>query len=347
MGLTDGDGYTLARIARALAIARGSVPQARAYCEAQHGVMALATRILQKAGTVDIPALGDDAEAAAASQAFITLARAHSLIESINAVSAFSTVPFVLPFLVEGEGAVAFWTHEGKPIKTSRESFTTMRLPALKLASLIVLTNEVLRLLGPAGDSALNRALQRAANKTEAQAFIDPANAGVAGESPASITHGAPSTPATGNTAADIRALIDAFEGDLASAVFVMGAATAVSFALAGATLGAADIGVAQVGTLAGIPAIAHSAVPADALVLLDPSRIALTPRLFASDASSEASLEVDDGTGTTVLMSLWQENLSSVRLLEYVNWFASDGAVSVLTGIGTVPLGTSKGAKA
>jgi hypothetical protein len=335
MGLSE-DGFTLARIARALAISRGDVSQARAYCEAQHGMMALASRVLQK-GVLDTGVLGDDVDAGVASQAFITLARRGSLIEAINAASPFARVPFALPFLVEGAGAVAFWTKEGEAIRTSSETFTSMRLSPLKLASLVVLTVELLRLIGAAGDAAINRALQRAANTTEAQAFIDPANAGIDGEEPASITHGAATTAATGDTAADIRALTSSFEGDLASSVWLIGPALAVSFALAGAAIGAADIGMGQVGYLAGLPIVVHSAVPADALVLLDPAMIAMTERVFVVDASTEASVEVtdDDDDSKTTLVSLWQLNMASMRLRQYINWSAPAGSVSLLTGIG------------
>jgi HK97 family phage major capsid protein len=246
------------------------------------------------------------------------------------------------------EGAVAFWTQEGKPIQTSRETFTTMRLAPLTIASLIVLTVEMLRLLGAPGDAFLNRALQRAASKAESDAFLDPDNTGIEGEMPASITHDAASTAATGDTAADIKALADGFEGDLASAMWLLLPSLAVSFALAGATIGAADIGTGQVGYLAGLPAIVHASVPADALVLIDPAGIAITPRIFVTDASTEASIEVtdDDDDSKTTLMGLWQQKLSSLRLIEYVNWFASPGSVSMLTGIGAAQPVTSKGAK-
>ncbi|GJH22236.1 hypothetical protein CBA19CS22_36860 [Caballeronia novacaledonica] len=355
MALTDGDGFTLARIARALAVSRGSLPQARAYAEAQHGAMSLAARVLQR-DVLDTGALGDNVDASVASQAFIALAKRSSLIEIINSVSPFARVPFITPFLIENSGALAFWVKEGEAIRTTSAAFGTMRLDALKEATIIVVTNEMLRLTGPAGDAALNRTLQRAANSTEAQAFIDPTNAGKDGESPASITYDVTPVESSGNTppaiAADVTALIDAFTGDLSAAVWLINPSLAVTFAMLGNAIGAANIGAGQVGYFAGLPAIVHNAVPAGTLVLIDPSSIAMTERIFIVDASTEASIEVtNDDDETTTLRSLWQENLSSLRMREYVNWAATPGAVALITGLYspvTPPAnGKSTGAKA
>lgn len=343
MGLSE-DGYTLSRVARALAVSRGSVPQARSYLEAQHGVMSLAARIVQK-GVIDTGSITGEVDAAAASTAFLALSRPLTIIDAINAISPFPEVPIAQPFMVEGTGALAFWTKEGEAIKTTRESFATMQLEPRKIASLLVLTVEMLRLIGPAGDAMLNRALKRAASKAEGEAFLsDDADDGT---TPGGILHNATSTAATGDLNDDIKALTDSFEGNLSSSVFLLPPSLAISLAIGGASFGVSDIGVAQVGTLAGIPALAHSAVPADDLVLLDPSMIAMAPRLFVTDASTQASIEVtDDDDTTTTLVSLWQENLSSLRLLEFCNWFPAPGSVSVLTGA-SAPPATRKGGTA
>ncbi|MFP3551947.1 phage major capsid protein [Paraburkholderia sp. SIMBA_049] len=337
MGLTE-DGYALARVARALILARGESVAARAFAEAQYGATSLPARLLAKnvLGTSNI--IGD-VDAQTASAAFIALARRGSLIEAINSIVPFAKVPFDVPFLAEGTGATAFWTQESKPIKTSSEGFVTSRLPVLKIAALVVLTIELLKLIGPTSDAMLNRSLMRAANLLEGTSFIDPANAGTAGIEPASITHGAPSTPSTGSSAAaiaaDIEKLAADFTGDLGSAVWLLSPATGITLALMGASVGALNLGIGSTGYLVGLPAVCHAAVPAGLLVLLDPAGIAITERVLEVDASTQSTVEVeDDQGGASSFVSLWQLDLVAARLRQYVNWQrVNDGAVSVLTG--------------
>lgn len=354
MGLTE-DGYALARIAKALILSRGEAVAARAFAEANYGATSLPARLLAKnvIGTSDV--IGD-IDARTASEAFIALARRGSLIEAINGVVPFAKVPFNVPFMAEGEGTTAFWTQEATPIKTSREGFKTSRLPVLKIASLVVLTVELLKLIGPTADAMINRSLMRAANLLEGSSFIDPANAGTPDVEPASITYGAPSTPSTGSTpaaiAADIEALCASFAGDLGSAVWLLSPATGVTLALMGASVGALNLGIGSTGYLVGLPAIAHSAVPPGLLVLIDPAGIAITERVLEVDASTQGTVEVEDDEGeASSLVSLWQMNLSAARLREYVNWQrVNDGAVSVLAGFpaaGTVTTAKASGAKA
>lgn len=337
MALSE-DGYALARVARALILARGEGVAARHFAIAQYGANSLPVRLLHK-GIIGTPDVIGDADFRTASEAFIALARRGSLVEAINGVSGFAKVPFNVPFLAEGEGVTAYWTQEAAPIKTSREGFKALRLPVLKLAALVVLTAELLKLIGPTADAMLNRSLMRAANLLEGTSFIDPANVGVPGEQPASITYGAPSTPSSGSMPAaiadDIENLCADFTGDLASSVWLLSPATGVTLALMGASVGALNLGVGGVGYLAGVPAIAHRAVPAGLLVLLDPSGIAVSERVLEVDASTQSTVEVeDDQGGASTLVSLWQMNLAAASMREYVNWQrVNDGAVSVLTG--------------
>ncbi len=268
----------------------------------------------------------------------------------------FAKLPFNVPFMAEGEGATAYWTQEATPIRTSREGFKTLRMQVLKLTALVVLTAELLKLIGPTADAMINRSLMRAANLLEGTSSIDPANAGTPDVEPPSITYGAPSTPSTGSTpaaiAADIEALCAGFTGDLGSAVWLLSPATGVTLALMGASVGALNFGVGGVDYLAGVPAVCHSAVPAGLLVLLDPAGIAITERVLEVDASTQSTVEVEDNEGgASSLVSLWQMNLAAARLREYVNWQrVNDGAVSVLTGFpaaGTVTTAKASGAKA
>ena len=80
-----------------------------------------------------------------------------------------------------------------------------------KVAGIIVLTEELVRLSNPSAEALVRADMVAGIAAFLDQQFIDPAVAAVAGVNPASITNGAPTAAATINPLADIMGLINHF----------------------------------------------------------------------------------------------------------------------------------------
>jgi hypothetical protein len=164
---------------------------------------------------------------------------------------------------------------------------------------------------------------------------------------PASVTNGAASVASSGNVADDLAAAVEAFNGDLTAAAWVMHPRAAVDIVLRTGGLGlGSDMGV-RGGTLLGLPALVSQAVPLDstgsAITLLDPTGIAAVDQGLAFEATENGMVEVDDvptgATDTPVAqsatpVSLFQADAMAVKVTRRVNWEnARTGGVVVVTG--------------
>src|SRR5690606_24298497 len=98
-----------------------------------------------------------------------------------------------------------------------------------KVAALIAASMAALEAVGERAERALETDLRRALVAVLDDAFIAPGNAGVAGEVPASVTYGTAALASSGDAAADLKALIAAFGGDLTTASFVTDPVTAAA----------------------------------------------------------------------------------------------------------------------
>jgi hypothetical protein len=89
-------------------------------------------------------------------------------------------------------------------------------------------------------------------------------------------------------------------------------------------------------GKLAGIPVISSDGAPGGDFVLVDAAQIAARTDVITIDSAQHTSIQMDDEpvSGPTSLVSLWQSNLTGVRV---ERWFGvercHDGAVAILTG--------------
>jgi len=153
--------------------------------------------------------------------------------------------------------------------------------------------------------------------------------------SPASITNGtvaiASSGTSSANAVTDIKALIATFVAanlGLGTAVLLMSEANAFALSTALNPLGQPmfpSIGTSG-GSILGIPVVTSSAMGTN-IVLLDARGI-----LYADDGgvtidvSREASVQMDSApdspaVATTVMVSLWQNNLVGLRAERFVSW--------------------------
>ncbi|CAG4900302.1 phage major capsid protein [Paraburkholderia saeva] len=330
--------FALARMARAVTLAKGNLMGARTTLEANYGVNSLPYALIQRAidGTGSIT---DDSTAMLASTALLGVSPRANLLAQIDAASGgLLRLPFVSPFLLQDTGATGAWVAEGKPLPVSSGGLSLHALDVLKVGALYLQTLEQMRTFTPAGDTALARGLSVAINETLSTAFADPANVGIPGEKPASVTADATVIASSGsspaNLTADMAAMVEAFDGDLASAVWLLNPGLAFAFGLIGAGIGAADLMTGGVSRLAGLPAVANRGVPANTLILLDPSSVAVAGPIVEIDSSVEATVEVQDEGGGSSWLGLWQENLICSRSIAYVNWTARAGAAVVLSGV-------------
>ena len=68
-------------------------------------------------------------------------------------------------------------------------------------------------------------------------------------------------------------------------------------------------------------------------LILLDPPVLAVADGGLELDTSDQAIVQMDDApaaaSATTVYVSLWQDNLTGIRVERTVNWKAAAGSVA------------------
>lgn len=256
-------------------------------------------------------------------------------------------VPFNVKIPAQTSGGDAYWVGEGAPKPLTKFDFSQIELRWAKVASIAVLTEELVRFSNPSADLLVRNALGDAIRARLDIDFIDPSKAAVPNVSPASITNGVTGIPSTGNPDQDIDALYTQFitaNLSTANGVFLMSEILAQQLARVKNPLGQREypeIGP-KGGVLDGLPVITSQYIPAGMLALVAADQIYLADDgQVVIDASREASLQMVDnpannsGTATPAeLVSLWQTNSIGIRAERYINWQKRRAqAVSFVTG--------------
>jgi HK97 family phage major capsid protein/HK97 family phage prohead protease len=282
---------------------------------------------------------------------FIELLRPATILGKIPGLR---QVPFNTKVPAQSAGGTYGWVGEAKPKPVTKLALTSATLGYSKVAGIIVLTEELVRLSSPSAEALVRADMIAGIAQFLDSQFIDPAVAAVAGVNPASITNGAPTAAATTNPLADIMGLIAHFATNnigVGGVTFIMSAANALSLSfrtnLDGSPL-FPGIGL-DGGTYRGLTFVTSQAAGGN-VIALQPSLI-----LYADDggvtidASREASLQMDSAPAspadaTTVLVNLWQQNLVGLRAERYANWNkANANAVKYLTATAwPAPSGTT-----
>lgn len=251
-------------------------------------------------------------------------------------------VPFNVRMLKMTTGARGYWVGQGKPVPVSQQSLQGATLMPLKVGVLIVTTKESLK---PGGltEANLQTDMQRATSDALDEAFLDHTNAGIADEMPAAITYGATEIPAGMDPAWDMRAMIEAFTGDLSTAAFVTDPLTATKLAMTrdeGGNYPFPDAGP-RGGSILGIPLIVTRGSPVDSnggqIALIDASGLAMQVDAISIEKSDQASLQMTNtpSDGATDLVSLWQTNSVAFMATVSANWENQrTGGVVVLTNV-------------
>lgn len=336
-------GSAFVRLAIASAVAKGDMLGAGEYAAARWGEGSAALRVIKAsvgAGTTNNGNWAGDlaGDRAAAAMEFMGLVRQQSIVGRLTGLR---RVPSLTPLMLQTGGATAAWVKEGSPMPVSAMSFKRESLSALKVAAMCVVTVELLRSTDPWAEAFIRNDLVRAVAEASDAAFIDPANAGSDGETPASVTYGVTAQASTGQFALDVKKMIASFSGDLLSAYFV--GRPELLAQIAGTEF--PNVG-ARGGEILGIPALASRGVPNDGsgnytLTLIDPTGIAYVAEDAQAEvkASSQGAVQMSDDpsaspTGAN-LVSLWQVDAVAIAALLRENWKVNrTGSVAQLTGI-------------
>ena len=317
-------GMTFARAAIAVALAEGSKSAASEIAAARWGATSPATAYLKSAvgaGTSDT--WRPESSPYSASAEFFAAAFERSIA---GRLAGLRRVPFLTRMVNLADATQASWVAEGAAVPISAAALDFSALPPLKVAAMTVCTLEALRETSGLAEATLRADLLRAVTDALDAAFLDPTNAGVPDAKPASITNGAPSTDMSSTWDAEdlVYALVDGFEGDLASAVVAVNPKTA---ALLHSPLKLPNLG-ARGGDVAGIPAVVSRGMPLGEVALIDPLGIAYAGGSGEIKVSTEATVEMDDAptadatTPTaTQSVSLWQSHAAALGCSAFANW--------------------------
>lgn len=273
-----------------------------------------------------------------------------------NGVPSLNRIPFNVRIAGQTTGGNAYWVGEGKPKPLTAFDFTATELRWNKIATIAVLTNELIRFSNPSAERLVRDGLAAAVIERADIDFIDPTKTAVANVSPASITNGATAIPSSGSTADDVRADIQALWAPFIAArnaprnaVYIMDSTTALALSLMQNPLGQSEFPGLTMngGTFMGVPVVVSDYLPVSSaggiVVLVNASDIWLADDgQVTIDASREASLQMLDNptnasdTGTaTSMVSMFQTNSTAFLAERYINWARRRASgVAYLTGV-------------
>jgi HK97 family phage major capsid protein len=275
---------------------------------------------------------------------FVELVRPMTII---GRAQGFRNVPFNVRIPVQSGGSTVNWVGEAAPKPVTELAFTTITVPNHKMAGIVVLTDELIRLSSPAAEAVVRRDLtEQIAQFRDAQFIQVAVSAGA--NNPASITNGVSSPAAGGTTLADLMDDLSTAIGSIVTAgnsaeglVIATTSAVALRLSMMVNALGQTPPGFAVTptgGTLLGYPVIVSDSVDSATLVIFKPSEIFLADDGRVSlDASNQATLDMSGGDDPD--FNLWQRNCTAIRAEQWITWVKRRaGAVAVIDTIAYVP---------
>jgi len=336
-------GTAFVRLACAKLLCKGNVYEAAEYArrwDDSTPEVALALKAAMNPGTTTDAAWAGPLVNYNISQDFLPLLRAATILGKI---SGLRIVPFNTKIPGQTAGGSYGWVGQGKPKPVTQLAFQAQTLGIAKVAGLIILTEELIRLSNPSAEALCRQDMVDGIARFLDSQFTDPTVAAVANVNPASITNGAPTAVATTNPVADFLAMVSHFAGlnvDLRGLTFIMSPANALALSFRTYADGTPQFPGLTVngGETRGINIITSNTVGTN-IIGFQPNLI-----LYADDGgvtidvSREASIQMDSApdappSATTVFVSLWQENLVGLRAERYINWLrANANAVYYLT---------------
>ena len=338
-------GTAFTRYAMALASSKGNLMQAAETAKQWEQTTPEVSRVLKAAvaagNTTDANWAAPLVDYTTMASEFIELLRPQTIL---GRMAGFRNVPFHVRVPRQTGGVSVGWVGEGNPKPVSKQAFDTVEMPKSKIAGIVVMTMELARFSSPSAEQLVRDDMVAAIAEFSDKQFIDPAVAAVAGTNPGSITNGATAVASTGATLAAIEAdllaarmhMVNA-KIPLAGCYWVMNTEVRMkleemrtsqdvlafpSLATNGTLKGIPVIDSIAVGTfdldtgdVGAIPAMPYVAlISAPQVMVADDGQVML-------DASSEASLVMDDAPSGYNLTSLWQRNMIGIRAERLVHW--------------------------
>lgn len=285
---------------------------------------------------------------------FVEFLRPRTLIGQFGtgSIPSLNRIPFNVRIAGKTSGGNAYWVGEGAPKPLTAFDFNATELRWSKVATIAVLTEELIRFSDPSAERLVRDGLAAAVIERLDIDFVDPTKAAVTNVSPASITNGVTPIASSGSDADAVRRDVQALWAPFITArnpprqaVYMMDSTTALALSLMQNPLGQSEFPGLNLngGTFMGVPVLVSDYMPAGVVVLANASDIWLADDGGVTiDASREASLQMLDNptnnsaTGTaTAMVSMFQTNSVAFRAERYINWAKRRAsAVSMLSGV-------------
>jgi hypothetical protein len=274
------------------------------------------------------------------SDAFLELLRPATLIGRIPGLR---QVPFQVSISAQTAGSAFSWLAEGAAAPATKADFSTVTVGRAKVGGVAVVTKELAQLSSPSAVALMQRDLIAGCKQFLDSQFIDPAVAGVANVTPASITNGAGTSASAGslqvNAETDWQLLTSTFlanNPDSEDMVVLMTGSNAMALSRA---LNLKETLGYKGGSAFGVPVITSGTV-GNRLIALDASQILLADEGdMEVTASTSALVQMDTvpaepTVASTILISLFQRNLVGFKIVKMVNWVrARSTAVHYISG--------------
>jgi len=333
--LPKGTGFV--RFVQGLAACKGDLMQAEQYAKRWDDStpeVGLVFKAAVAAGTTtDATWAGPLAPLMPLTSEFLELLRPATIL---GKVSGFRQVPFNVTIASQTGGGTYQWVGQGAPKPVGKLQFGSVSLTITKCAGIVVITLELARTSTPSAEAVIRQDMINGIAAFLDVEFTDPSKAPVAGVSPGSVTNGVTPITTAGTTPAnertDIQAMANAMVAaniPIGGAVLLMSSTNALALSNALNALGQPlfpSMGL-DGGTVMGGIRVITSQVMGTTVALVQPDAI-----LYADDGgvtidvSQEASVQMDSAPdnpalATTVLTSLWQNNLVGLRAERFINW--------------------------
>jgi HK97 family phage major capsid protein/HK97 family phage prohead protease len=271
-------------------------------------------------------------------------------------------VPFNVRVGSQTAGGSGSWVGEGKPTPLTKGTFSTVTLDMAKVAAISVITKEEARFPSISADMKVRNDLAAALIQAIDTALVDPSNAGSAGVKPASLTYNVAATAASGTTAAafavDIKTAIAVMLASgiqAGSLVALMSQQIALALSLMRTSLGVRNFPdlTMRGGFVEGIPVIVSEVLTGvgspstPSVVFVNAQDVFLADDgVVDLESSDQASLEMSDAPtqdGTTgggaSMVSLWQTDMLGIKATRPVNWkLARAASVQYISGAAYTP---------
>ena len=260
---------------------------------------------------------------------FLALVKASSVLGRLPVTPS----PFNAKIVRQLSGSSTAWSGENTMKPVSKLGFGNLTLTWSKCLSLVVVTEELMRLTSAESNQQLQQTIKDEVVVFTDKAFLSTA-AAVVGVNPAGILNGVTPITATADLAADLKTLVNTF---FTNRPYPMAPVVILSPAVM-AKVAALDVGrdvTMNGGTLYGLPVYVTPAALANAIVA-DAAAIYVADAGLDVRISREAMIEMVDTSAapsaSTIYTSLFQTNEIAIMCERYVHWLvAATNAVQFL----------------